>query len=83
MKSLVLFRKVCNMVCCCGLDIPQWKTRKRIEQLCRAGNNSIGEDREDGFVVCELDVNWQNYSSDELAHLCEQYCKQTEDKNIK
>lgn len=40
MKSLILFRKVCNMVYCCGLDIPQWKTREKIKQLCEAGNNN-------------------------------------------
>lgn len=63
MKSLVLFRKVCNMVYCCGLDIPRWKTRERIKQLCEAGNNGIGENREDRFVVCELDVDWQEHST--------------------
>ena len=75
MKSLILFRKVCNMVYCCGLDIPQWKAREKIKQLCEAGNNDIGGDREDKFVVCELDIDWQKYSIEELAHLCEDYCK--------
>ena len=79
MKSLVLFRKVCNMVYCCGRDIPQWKTRERIKQLCEAGNNGIGENREDRFVVCELDIDWQKYSREELAYLCERYCEQMED----
>lgn len=75
MKSLILFRKVCNMVYCCGFDIPQWRTREKIKQLCEAGNNNIGEDREDRFVVCELDIDWQKHSIEELAHLCEDYCK--------
>ena len=78
MKSLVLFRKVCNMVYCCGLDIPQWRTREKIKQLCEAGNNNIGEDREDRFVVCELDIDWQKHLIEELARLCEDYCKQLE-----
>ena len=80
MKSLVLFRKVCNMVYCCGLDILQWKTRERIKQLCEAGKNDISEDREDRFVVCELDVDWQKYSREELAYLCERYCEQKDGK---
>ena len=78
MKSLILFRKVCNMVYCCGLDIPQWRTREKIKQLCEAGNNDIGEDREDRFVVCELGIDWQKHSIEELARLCEDYCKQME-----
>ena len=45
MKSLVLFRKVCNMVYC-----------------------------------CELDVDWQKYSREELAYLCERYCEQMDMK---
>ena len=75
MKTLILFRKVYNMVYCCGLDIPQWRTRGKIKQLCEAGYNNIGEDREDRFVVCELDIDWQKHSIEELAHLCEDYCK--------
>ena len=68
------------MVYCCGLDIPQWKTRERIKQLCDACNNGIGENREDRFVVCELDVDWQKYSREELAYLCERYCEQMDRK---
>ena len=45
-----------------------------------AGNNGIGENREDRFVVCELDVDWQRYSREELAYLCERYCEQKDGK---
>ena len=48
--------------------------------MCEAGNNGIGENREDRFVVCELDVDWQKYSREELAYLCERYCEQMDRK---
>lgn len=56
------------------------KKFKRSEEYYgnNAGNNVIKKDREDKFVVCELDIDWQKHSIEELARLCEDYCKQLE-----
>lgn len=79
MKSLVLYRKVCNTVYCCGLDILEHNTRERIKELCAAGNAEIGDDRDDRYVICEIEGNCWDYSRDELAYLCKCYCEQMED----
>ena len=56
-------------------------TQKPVDiQPCEAGNNGIGENREDRFVVCELDVVWRKYSREELVYLCERYCEQKDGK---
>ena len=79
MKSLVLFRKIYNTVHCCCLYTPGSDTKEQIEQLCVAGNSSLGKDAIDKYIVCEIDGNCWDYQREELACLCESYCKQMED----
>lgn len=80
MKSLVLFRKIYNTVHCCYLYTPGSDTKEQIEQLCVAGNSSLGKDAIDKYIVCEIDGDWRDYPTDEIQYLCEQYCKQMENE---
>ena len=80
MKSLVLFRKIYNTVHCCCLYTPGSDTKGQIEQLCVAGNSSLGKDAIDKYIVCEIDGDWRDYPTDEIQYLCEQYCKQMENE---
>lgn len=80
MKSLVLFRKIYNTVHCCCLYTPGSDTKEQIEQLCVAGNSSLGKDAIDKYIVCEIDGDWRDYPTDEIQYLCEQYCKRMENE---